>query len=218
VIKRTAEPKFIHWDIGAASEAYGPSTLAHNSFNQWTIYSVASSSTNLNLFPHVGDGRADRNGNEIYGKGFMLRGSFNFAGDRRGTTLRFYLIAPSQVTEGPTYDKVFENITNNVELDPLDKANFPSTKYLGSYKIPDRSAPTAGIDGTYELIDSNLIFKKWIPFARKIKFKASNSNEPTNIPPYMQLAVTAYDHNSALETDTCVKNIDLVASFYYSDP
>lgn len=148
----------------------------------------------------------------------MLRGSFNFAGDRRGTTLRFYLLQPAQVTEAVTYDKLFHNITNNVELDPLDKDMFPQTKYLGAYKIPDRSAPTASIDGTSELIDSNLIFKKWIPFTRKIKFKQNNSNEPTSIPPYMMLLVTAYDHNSAFETDICVKNIDMVASFYYSDP
>ena len=40
--------------------------------------------------------------------------------------------------------------------------------------------------------------------------------DPSNS--YMALVITAYDHNSAYETDVCVKSIDLMSSFYYSDP
>jgi hypothetical protein len=189
--------------------------MKHNSLNGYVMYSVNSP---LNVFPFVGDGPDQRNGNEIYAKGFMIRASFNMAGDRRGTSLRFYLVSPSNTTETPTYANLFQNITNNVELDPLDKTKFPHTKYLGMAKLPDRSAPTASIDGTFELIDSNIIWKKWIPFEKKIKFKQQSSNEPMNIAPYMTLCVTAYDHNSALETDVCVKDIDMMVSFYYSDP
>ncbi|KAJ1487840.1 hypothetical protein T484DRAFT_1785337 [Baffinella frigidus] len=42
-----------------------------------------------------------------------------------------------------TYDNLFQNITNNVALDPLDKAKFPSTKLihtLCSQKVPDGPA------------------------------------------------------------------------------
>jgi hypothetical protein len=127
--------------------------MYHNSWNGWVLYSV---NTPLNLFPPVGDGPGQRNGNEIYAKGFMLRGSFNLAGDRRGTTLRFYLVSPSNTTEAPTYDNVFQNITDNVELDPLDKTKFPHTKQIGTYRLPDRSAPTMSVDGAFELIDSNI--------------------------------------------------------------
>ena len=117
VIKKTAEPKFIHVDI---QNIRGPSTLKHNSYNEWVIYSVNSP---YDLFPTVGDGVNQRNGNEIYAKGFMFRGSFNFAGDRRGTTLRFYLISPSNTTEGNTYNNVFQNITDNVRLFSLKWPN-----------------------------------------------------------------------------------------------
>ena len=117
----------------------------------------------------------------------------------------------SLITSG--YNNVFQNITDNVALHPLDKTQFPSTKFLGSYKIPDRSAPTMSVDGNFELIDSNLIFKKWIPFEKKICFVAGTQS-PSNLGAYMALVVKAYDHNSALETDAAVfyaKNVHTVA-------
>ena len=76
VIKKTAEPKFIHNNIT------GFSTLKHNSFNDVKIWNRAG---NHDTFPLQGDNQGMRNGNEIYGKGFMLRGSFNFAGDRQSS-------------------------------------------------------------------------------------------------------------------------------------
>ena len=79
------------------------------------------------------------------------------------------------------------------------------------------SAPTTSVDGTFELIDTNVIFKKWIPFAKKLCF-VPDTNSPTNVNSYMVLIVTAYDHNTALESDICVKSVDLMSSFYYSDP
>jgi hypothetical protein len=213
VIKRTAEPKKIH--INLATQGSGPTSMYHNSFNTWKIFDMAS---NKETFPIQGDGIGQRNGQEIYGKGFMLRASFGIAGDRRGTTLRFYLVTPINGTTTVDYARMFENITNSVALDPLDKNTFPTTKFLGTYKIPDVSAPTMSVDGTNELIDSKIMFKKWIPFNRKINFLLGDNREPSNVPNSMQLVVTVYDHNSALETDICVKSIDIMSSFYYSDP
>ena len=208
VIKKTAEPKYIHTNITNLS------TLYHNSFNSVSLYSRDSNNA---PFPMVGDGIGQRNGNEIYAKGFMLRASFCFAGDRRGTTLRMYLVNPKDNTLPLTYNNMFQNITDNVELDPLDKTKIQSSKLIGTYKIPDRSAPTLSVDGSFELIDSKVIVKKWIPFNKKISF-LQDTNSPTNINSYMSLVITAYDHNSAYETDMCIKSIDMMSSFYYSDP
>ena len=193
----------------------GPTELYHNSFNQWKIFDM---SNNVVMFPNEGVQKYERNGDEIYGKGFMIRGSFGFAGDRRGTTLRFYLVKPKNVNTTLAYNTMFDNITGNVALDPLDKNEISSTQFLGTYKIPDRSAPTMSVDGTNELIDSNLIFKKWIPYVKKIKFQHALANTPSNCDNSMSLVVTAYDHNSALQTDICIKEMDLMCSFYYSDP
>ena len=169
VIKKTAEPKYIHNNLTALT------TLYHNSFNFAYIYQRNANDT---PWPMQGDGIGMRNGNEIYGKGFMLRGSFCFAGDRRGTSLRFYLATPKENNIPLIYNNVFQNITNNVALDPLDKCKYPACKFLGTYKVPDRSAPTTSIDGTFELIDANVIFKKWIPFNKKINFMPG-TNTPT---------------------------------------
>ncbi|KAJ1475981.1 hypothetical protein T484DRAFT_1826358, partial [Baffinella frigidus] len=208
VIKRTAEPKEIHTVLDQLS------TLYHNSFNPQTLYKRGN---NNNTWPLQGDGINQRNGNEIYAKGFMIRGSMCFAGDRRGSTLRFYLVNPKDDTVELNYGKMFQKITNNVAIDPLNKSNFPTAKLIGTYKVPDVSAPTMSVDGNFELIDTNVIIKKWIPFNKKIKF-LDGTNDPTNINSYMALVVTCYDHNSALVTDECVKATDLMMSFYYSDP
>ena len=93
-----------------------------------------------------------------------------FAGDRRGTTIRMYSVAPKDQDIALNYDNMFQNITDNVAVDPLDKRKFPSSKLLGTYKVPDRSAPTLSVDGNFELIDTNVIIKKWIPFDKKIIF------------------------------------------------
>ena len=79
------------------------------------------------------------------------------------------------------------------------------------------SAPTTSVDGTFALIDTNVIIKKWIPFDKKIVFRSA-TRTPTNLNQYLQLVFTVYDHNSALETDICVKSTDLMVSFYYADP
>ena len=208
VIKKTAEPKYVH---NVVSEI---STMYHNSFNKFPIYNRGDDET---VWPPQGDGVGMRYGDEIYGKGFMIRGSLCFAGDRRGTTVRMYMVDPKSNDIPLTYDNMFENITDNVAVDPLDKRKFISTKLLGTYRVPDRSAPTTSIDGTFELIDTNVIIKKWIPFNKKIIFNPT-TRSPTNINEYIQIVFTVYDHNSALETDMCVKSTDLMVSFYYADP
>ena len=147
----------------------------------------------------------------------MLRGSMCLAGDRRGSTVRMYAVYPKDNDISLDYDTMFENITNNVELDPLDKRKFPNSKLLATYRVPDRSAPTMSVDGTNELIDTNFIIKKWIPFNKKITFMPG-TRAPTNINSSYKLVFTVYDHNSALESDMCVKSTDLMCTFYYSDP
>jgi len=208
VIKKTAEPKVVHIVRDQISSMY------HNSFNIQDIYTRGSRE---GTWPPQGDGVGERNGNEIYAKGWMLRGSCCFAGDRRETTIRMYLVSPKDDDIDLQYDNMFTNITNNVAVDPLEKSKFRSTKLLGTYRVPDRSAPTTSVDGTSELIDTNVIIKKWLPFNKKITFMPG-TRTPTNINSFMKLVFTAYDHNSALETDICIKSTDLMTSFYYSDP
>ncbi|KAJ1463805.1 hypothetical protein T484DRAFT_3650080 [Baffinella frigidus] len=208
VIKRTAEPKELHTKLTSIN------TMNHNSFNIQAMYDRNGSHA---TWPLQGDGTNQRNGNEIYAKGFMIRGSMCFAGDRRGSTLRFYLVNPKDNTVLLNYEKMFQPITNSVAIDPLNRTNYPSAKLIGTYTVPDVSAPTMSVDGNFELIDTNVLIKKWIPFNKKIKF-LDGTNAPTNINAYMALIVTCYDHNSASETDECVKATDLMMSFYYSDP
>ena len=208
VIKKTAEPKFIHNLCSDISNMY------HNSFNQWQIWNRGSRET---IWPPQGDGVGQRNGDEIYAKGFMIRGSLCLAGDRRGSTVRMYSVMPKTDNIQTTYDNVFQNITDNVAVDPLDKRKYPSTKMLGTYRVPDRSAPTLSVDGNFELIDTNVIVKKWIPFDKKIVF-TPGTRAPTNLNDYFKIVFTVYDHNSASETDICVKSTDLMVSFYYADP
>jgi hypothetical protein len=208
VIKKTAEPKVVH---NICSDI---TTMYHNSFNSWQIYNRGADEA---IWPPQGDGVAQRNGDEIYAKGFMIRGSLCFAGDRRGSTVRMYMVNPKSNDIQCTYDNVFQNITDNVAVDPLDKRKYSSTKMLGTYRVPDRSAPTTSIDGTFELIDTNVIIKKWIPFDKKIIF-SPGTRAPTNLNDYLKVVFTVYDHNSALETDMCVKSTDMMISFYYADP
>ena len=117
VIKRTAEPKMKHQNMNQAI-FNGPTKLYHNSFNRWSIFDLSG---NQAMFPYQGDDKDQRNGDEIFSKGFMIRGSFGFAGDRRVTTLRFYLVKPFNATSTLSYDNMFQAITGNVALDPLDK-------------------------------------------------------------------------------------------------
>ena len=62
----------------------------------------------------------------------------------------------------------------------MDKAKFPHNKFKATYKVADRSAPTTSVDGTFELIDTNIIVKMWIPFNKKIHFDPG-TQDPTGI-------------------------------------
>ena len=208
VIKKTSEPKFVHNLQDEIASMY------HNSFNKCTIYDRGNKES---IWPPQGDGVGARNGDEIFAKGFMVRGSLCIAGDRRGTTVRMYMVSPKSDDIDLNYESMFQNITNNVAIDPLDKRKFASSKLLATYRVPDRSAPTTSIDGTFELIDTNVLIKKWIPFDKKIVFMPT-TRAPTNLAEYVKLVFTVYDHNSALESDMCIKTTDLMVSFYYADP
>ena len=133
VIKKTAEPKVIHRVLNSLGPIY------HNSMQFQQLFDKGQ---DTRTFPMQGPGNDERNGNEIYAKGWMIRGSFCFAGDRRGTTLRFYMVSPKDGAWPLSYNNVFKNITNNAALDPLDKTKFASTKLIKTMKISDRSAPT----------------------------------------------------------------------------
>ena len=116
-----------------------------------------------------------------------------------------YAVTPKDNDINLNYENMFEQITNNVELDPLDKKKVPATKLIGTYRVPDRSAPTTSVDVTFELIDtsagnwSRCHAQKWFFFsprdtlARNVAFEILTTERGHG--PIMVLKITRVKRN-----------------------
>jgi len=112
----------------------------------------------------------------------MLRGQIEIPYDRRDENCDLYFVQNNTAVGGPT--DVFHNVTGNVLLDPIQSKRFVSVKKLGRYRVK----PTdAGMHSTGSWLADNVItktimFKRWVPFRKTVKFVADNTATPTNIP------------------------------------
>ena len=81
VLFKESETKFTTY-------AYNIGTMNHNTGAALDLWTNNSSS----MFPTVGDTENNRDGNEIIGQGFMLRGMFNVPHDRRDVRIDYYYV------------------------------------------------------------------------------------------------------------------------------
>lgn len=162
------------------------------------------------VMPTQGHGDGERNGDEIYMKGFRFRASIQIPADRKNASYAFYMIEFNSVQGNPvTYMELFHNITGNPRLDPIQHDKWTVTK-LGLYR--NRAADITSV------ANAQININKWIPFKRKITFTADNTTTiAKGTKERLLILCIPYDTDSTLITDT-VGYINANCTAYYADP
>jgi hypothetical protein len=180
----------------------------------------------LTLWDNVGNGifpgqsvdDGSRIGDEIQAVGIMIRGQIEIPYDRRDTVCDIYFTQNNTAVGGPT--GMFHSVTGNVLLDPVQSKRFVNVHKLGRYRV---KATDAGMHSTGAWLADNVItktilFKKWIPFKKTVKFVADNTATPTNIPELGSLVLACKDTLSTASTDNVVLSVKTTATLYFKDP
>lgn len=189
--------------------------LGHNTGTAINLWTNNASS----LFPTVGDSENNRDGNEIVGRGFMIRGMFNVPYDRRDVRIDYYFVQHNTNMGDPT-TSLFHNVATNVLLDPINKKRWDNVTKLGSLRVKatDAGMHSSGSWLADNVITKTILFKKWIPLNKKLKFYDDNASIVTNVPEMGKIIFFVYDTLSTASTDTIVHSGSITATFYYKDP
>lgn len=186
------------------------------------------------LHPSIGSGEGQRQGDEIWGTGIMLRGSITIPAAYRNATFKMWLVEynsiqgnlwgtaqnqwPAGGTEpiagqaGTIYQQFFypsgaSGVENPIMAMPRQDNIKP--RLVGTYRVKSR-----------DLLDTatyTIYFKKWIPFRRKLCFKDDTNFFCRGMKERFHLVVGANVDNTTA-SDTVIGNIQCQSTFYYKDP
>lgn len=222
VILKTAEKKyrsvdskqFYIWNgttyVGPTIDLFGQIGVSHNAPFQFNILNNSGPNTSDHPLPVQGDGDGNRNGDEIYGKGFMLRIMCENDAGRHNNTWKFWLVEHNTVQGVPCVPSdFFHVVTGNTLIDSIQTDRWKA-RLLGSFRTRSRD-----VDPNSK---TNVFIKKWIPFRRKLCFKSDDSIVITKgMKEVFSLVGVCYDTSNTI-FNVALGNIRLSTTFYYADP
>jgi len=211
VTLRTSETKYVVKSVSGTGGPLNPAPFVvfHNSIVRVPIW---DNITNDPIWPIKGDNDNQRDGDEIYVAGFMLRGILQIPADRRNTRVKVFFLPYNSKQGDPTnFAQLFTQTVDSNMLDPIQTDSWPGIKLIGTYAVRSSDKLAEG--------DATIMVKKWLPMKRKIKFaQASGVANPTNIKEMGTLLVCPYDSIQTSETDIIVTNMQWGITMYFKDP
>jgi len=174
--------------------SYANTNLYHNKYaSGYQLQLLTAGST---IWPAQGSGTHTREGNEIFVTGITIRAQVNFVSDRLNSKVHLYVVKIPRGQAISAYEDMFDNITGNVNLDPIDqdkvKVLAKRTVWPG---VLNPGVPTTGKDVTrYARI--------YIPINHKVRF-IGDADYSHSIPYDLVLAAIAYDAQGSVITDIC---------------
>ena len=196
MIMKKAEPKHKNID-------HGKTELYHNSIGTLHLNKDAA-------MPSQGTADNQRVGDRINAGGFMIRMLCGQKNDRPNCTWKFWVIkTPKGSALG--YANLFENITSNTMIDPINKDNCTILKQITIKK----SLNLLGHSSWDEARECTFPIKMWIPYRKLTKFltAASTNHSDGDI----HLLYVCYDAFGTLQTDN-IAYVDVSSTIYYKDP
>lgn len=222
VILKTAEKKFITRDlkdavswnglnvVSATVDVFGQISVGHNA--PFTVNIINNTYPDAAKHPIPAQGVSDqsRNGDEIYGGGFMLRMQIENDANKHNNTWKFWLVEWNSVQGNPCNPgEFFFTQTGNNLLDTVQNDRWKA-KLLGTYRT---NARDVAVDAK-----TNILVKKWIPFRRKLSFRDDASIIVSKgCKEIFTIVGVCYD-SSNTAFNTGAGNVRMNATFYYKDP
>jgi len=191
--------------------------LTHNSLTE--IMKLWDNNGN-GVFPAQGTTDGSRVGDEIESVGIMVRGQIEIPYDRRDTVCDIYYCTNNTNVGGIAASTMFHNVTGNVLLDPIQTKRFNQVRKCGRYRVrpTDSGMHSTGAWLADNVITKTIMFKKWIPLKRNVKFLSDATTVTTNLPELGALYLACADTLSTAASDNVVASVKCTATLYYKDP
>lgn len=186
-VVKAAETKRVDIGFGRFAAYHNGGTTGINGSPLYFLTDTAN-------LPAQGTGDTQRVGNDIYASGWTVRFQINLPSDRLNTKFRIMILRVNRGYGISSYTSVWDNITGNIMIDPVDadRVKVIKTLYVG-YKNINPGVPTAGKEVT-------MYRKIWIPFKKTIKFY-DDGVQLNNLAYDYYLIASAYDTFSSLSSD-----------------
>lgn len=182
--------KELKWKDWQQSET----TVYHNNTTTG-YYSLNLNSGNSTVMPAQGDTTHTRDGNEIYMSGITMRLMVKFFSDRLNGKAIIHVISVPKGQSITPYENVFDNIANNVMLDPYDKDRVKVLARKVIYPgIMNPGVPTTGKEVTR-------LCKMFIPIKQRVRFTGDTDYTHT-MTRDIHLIINAFDSQGSLTTDS----------------
>lgn len=222
VILQTAESKYksvdlkqaFYWNgannVSAVVDAFGQIAVGHNAPFFATIINNDAPSATQHPVPSQGDGDGNRNGDEIYSKGFRLRMQLENDAGKHNNTWKFWLLEYNPVQGTPDVPSEFFHVTtgNNI-LDAIQTDRW-NAKLLGVFRTKARDV---GQDRK-----TDIFLNKWIPFRRKLCFKSDDTLQICKgMKTIFAIVGVCFDSSNTV-FNTGIGNYRINATMYYGDP
>lgn len=193
-------------------------SLTHNNLYKIDLHDASSGSTSIPTLLAQGNQSDQRNGVEIYSRGFRVRGVFNVPQDRRGVTIKIWLCEYNTAQGDPQTKSMFflPGGSDNLLIRPIDNHRFPGTRLLRTLRVKARDRYA---EDTVSY-DSTVYFDVWIPWRRHLRYAGSSSFAPASgAKERLSLIVGVYDTTeTSSTTDLVVTKNETTSVFYYKDP
>ena len=197
MIMKKVEPKHKNFD-------HGKTELYHNLINTVHLNKDA-------CMPSQGTQDQQRIGDRIDIGGFMVRMLNGQKTDRVNVNWKFWVLRVPR-GEPVGYSNLFEAITNNTMIDPLNK---DYATVLKSYQCKKLISTLHNDTSPWAQRELTFPTKLWIPYKKSIKFLSNASTDHNDHDIY--LVWVAYDAFGTLTTDNIAYS-DISSTVYYKDP
>lgn len=199
------------------------SNLKHDSITEFPIWGSGVTS----VFPVQGLDDKNRVGDRLTASSIRVRMSIDIPWDRKNTKVKLYYIPYNSDQGNPTsYSQLFNSVTGNSMLDPINFKRWKGIQYLGLYTPRDKDA---SVYFTYEnnedppgasTLASNtatIYVNRTIKMNRKAWFNDATDTQPSNFKENGSILMLPYASTNTSTLDTIVNAVECSYTLYYKD-
>jgi len=215
--------------LSQAETNYKSLSVTSSGMNHDGIYSFPLWGPLDSIFPTQGAGDDQRVGERITASSVKIRLAMDVPWDRKNCKVKLYYLPYNSDQGTPTnYGSLFNNITGNSMLDPINFKRWKGIRYLGMYRPRDndagywRNLPSSvnvGDPPATRLASNtaSIYINKTINLNRKCWFNDSSDQQPTNLKENGTILVLPYATTNTATTDTIVTKMEGAYTLYYKD-
>lgn len=215
--------------LSQAETNYKTLAITSSGMNHDSIYSFPIWGPLASVFPTQGTGDDQRVGDRITARSIKVRMCITIPYDRQNTKLKLYYLPYNSDQGNPTTaSQLFNNITGNTMLDPINFKRWKGIKYLGMYRPRDNDAKSWVTQGGHQVPEdppadraasnsATIYINKTINLNRKCWFQDGTDQQPSNFRENGTILILPYATTNTSTLDTVITGMEGAYTLYYKD-